>query len=66
MQVNQANSLSVEQLAQILNISLLLAQERLLTAERSGKICRDESIEGLKFYPNRFLEESMPDEPIYS
>lgn len=48
--------MSAEELARILNISLLLAQERLLTAERTGKVCRDESIEGLKFFPNRFLE----------
>lgn len=47
--------MSVEELAQLLSISLLLAQERLLTAERAGKICRDDSIEGLRFYPNLFL-----------
>lgn len=29
---------------------------RLLAAEESGLICRDDSIEGLIFYPNRFLE----------
>lgn len=55
-EVENAKCLSVEQLARILNISLLLAQERLLTAERAGKVCRDDSIEGLSFYPNRFLQ----------
>lgn len=55
-QVEQAQSLSVEKLAQISNISLTLALERLLTTERAGKVCRDESIEGLQFFPNRFLE----------
>lgn len=54
--MDKANSLSVEELAQALSISLLLAQERLLTAERDGKICRDDSIEGLRFYPNLFLQ----------
>lgn len=54
--MKKAVSLSVEELAQILSISLLLAQERLQTAERAGKICRDESIEGLRFFPNRFLQ----------
>lgn len=57
-QVEKSKSLSVEELARILEISLLLAQERLLTAERSGKVCRDESIEGLRFYPNQFLQSS--------
>lgn len=53
--MEKAESLSVQELAQLLSISLLLAQERLLTAERAGKICRDDSIEGLRFYPNLFL-----------
>lgn len=57
-QVEKAKSISVEELARILSISLLLAQERLLTAERFGKVCRDVSIEGLRFYPNLFLKES--------
>lgn len=55
-EVEKAKCLSVEQLARILNISLLLAQERLSTAERAGKVCRDDSIEGLIFYPNLFLQ----------
>lgn len=59
--MEDAKSLSVEELARILSISLLLAQERLLTAERAGKICRDESIEGLRFFPNRFLENASTD-----
>lgn len=48
-------SLTIEELARILSISIVLAQERLLTAERAGSICRDDSIEGLRFYPNLFL-----------
>lgn len=59
--MEKSESLSVEELAQILSISLLLAQERLLTAERAGRICRDESIEGLRFYPNRFLQDVSSD-----
>lgn len=55
-EVEKSNSMNVEDLARILGISWLLAQERLLTAERYGKLCRDESIEGLKFYPNLFLK----------
>ncbi|EDW19710.1 vacuolar protein-sorting-associated protein 36 [Drosophila mojavensis] len=53
--VRSAESLAVEELAKQLNISLLLAKERLLVAERLGKVCRDESVEGLRFYPNRLL-----------
>jgi ESCRT-II complex subunit VPS36 len=48
-------SISIEELARELNISILLAQERLLIAERLGKVCRDESVEGLRFYANLFI-----------
>ncbi|XP_053673355.1 vacuolar protein-sorting-associated protein 36 [Anopheles nili] len=53
--VEQYISMSPDQLARIENISLLLARERLLTAEGSGNLCRDESIEGLRFYVNKFI-----------
>ncbi|CAH2092136.1 unnamed protein product [Euphydryas editha] len=43
-------------LSQIANVSVLLARERLYTTERLGLACRDESIEGLAFYPNLFLK----------
>ncbi|KNC77681.1 hypothetical protein SARC_09865, partial [Sphaeroforma arctica JP610] len=33
-------------------IAIPLAQEQLLTGERSGLLCRDDTIAGLKFYPN--------------
>lgn len=55
-QLQDNGSLAAEELAQTLGISVLLAKERLLTAEKHGKACRDESIEGLRFYPNQFLQ----------
>ena len=24
--------------------------------EKAGSVCRDDSVEGLRFYPNRFLD----------
>lgn len=42
-------------LASRLSISVQLARQRLLDAEAQGKLCRDESVEGLKFYPNKFI-----------
>jgi ESCRT-II complex subunit VPS36 len=56
LQLEDHGSLTAEELAQALGISVLLAKERLLTAEKHGKACRDESIEGLRFYPNQFLQ----------
>ncbi|XP_053684843.1 vacuolar protein-sorting-associated protein 36 [Sabethes cyaneus] len=54
--VKKYNSISADELARVVGISLLLANERLLVAEGLGNICRDESIEGLRFYPNLFLQ----------
>lgn len=40
-------------------VSLLtkfLSHGRLLVTEQAGKACRDDSVEGLRFYPNLFLD----------
>lgn len=56
-QLKEKESMTAEDLAQSEGISVLLARERLLVTEKHGKACRDDSIEALRFYPNRFLEE---------
>ena len=38
--------------------------DRLLMAERAGKLCRDESMEGLRFYSNLFLTSEATYEPL--
>ncbi|GJQ65317.1 putative ubiquitin binding protein [Trypoxylus dichotomus] len=53
--IEEKGSLTAEELARLLNISVILARQRLLVTETCGKCCRDESIEGLRFYPNLFL-----------
>ncbi|CAH0561245.1 unnamed protein product [Brassicogethes aeneus] len=53
--LEEKESISAEELSQLLGISTTLAKERLLSTERYGKCCRDDSIEGLRFYPNLFL-----------
>lgn len=53
--VKQKGSMSVEECAREHNLSVFLTHERFLIAERAGKVCRDESVEGLRFYPNLFL-----------
>ena len=53
--VVEAESLNAQQLANQLGLSVVLANERLLAAEKTARLCRDESIEGLAFYPNKFL-----------
>lgn len=60
--VNTSEMVTVEEFAKLRNISLLLAKERLLAAERLGLLCRDESLGGLRFYPNLLLKKLMDDE----
>ena len=47
--------LSVEEFARMSGIAVVLAKERLLAAESCGRVCRDDSVEGLRFFPNLFL-----------
>ena len=47
--------LSAQGLAVTAGISAALAKQRLLAAEVRGFICRDESLQGLHFFPNKFL-----------
>ncbi|XP_063231751.1 vacuolar protein-sorting-associated protein 36 [Bacillus rossius redtenbacheri] len=54
--IEEKESITAEELAQFLGISVLLAKERLKTTENHGKACRDETLEGLRFYPNLFLQ----------
>ncbi|KAL1452938.1 hypothetical protein WDU94_007120 [Cyamophila willieti] len=53
--VVQNTFVSVEQFAQLASVSLVIAKHRLLLAETAGKLCRDQSIEGLRFYENKFI-----------
>lgn len=52
--VEQQECLSAQELSRHLSVSVLLAQEHLLLAERAGALCRDDSVDGLKFYVNLF------------
>ncbi|CAH2234175.1 vacuolar protein-sorting-associated protein 36 [Pararge aegeria] len=54
--LEEVGNLTPVKLSQLANVSVLLARERLFTTERLGLACRDESIEGLAFYPNLFLD----------
>lgn len=57
--------------ARDLRVSVTLAIEHLRTAETGGLLCRDESVEGTRFYVNRFdrfvktLEEAEPSKPAF-
>jgi hypothetical protein len=46
--------ITVLDVCRALNTSALLANEQLLTAEQVGLLCRDSTIEGVRFFPNLF------------
>uniref|UniRef100_A0A7N4PM51 Vacuolar protein-sorting-associated protein 36 n=2 Tax=Sarcophilus harrisii TaxID=9305 RepID=A0A7N4PM51_SARHA len=56
--VSEKGSLTSEEFAKLVGMSVLLAKERLLLAEKMGHLCRDDSVEGLRFYPNLFMTQS--------
>ncbi|EMP28024.1 Vacuolar protein-sorting-associated protein 36 [Chelonia mydas] len=56
--VSEKGSLTAEEFAKLVGMSVLLAKERLLLAEKMGHLCRDDSVEGLRFYPNLFMTQS--------
>lgn len=49
-----ATGLSANTAAKRMKVSLVVIKEQLLACERRGELCRDESIEGLFFFPNLF------------
>lgn len=53
--VSDSESLTAQQLANLIEMSVFLAKERLVLAEKMGKLCRDESVEGLRFFVNKFV-----------
>ena len=55
LQVEEKGSLTGDEMAQLIGLSVVLSKERLLAAENAGKLCRDETAEGLRFYPNLFM-----------
>ena len=56
LQVTEEGSLTAEELSRLIGVSVVLAKERLLFAEKDGVLCRDETVEGLRFFINRFME----------
>lgn len=53
--LNNVESLSAQELAIQIGVSVALARQRLMDSENFGLICRDEGIQGLRFFPNKFL-----------
>uniref|UniRef100_A0A8C6R339 Vacuolar protein-sorting-associated protein 36 n=1 Tax=Nannospalax galili TaxID=1026970 RepID=A0A8C6R339_NANGA len=54
----EKGSLTSEEFAKLVGMSVLLAKEGVLLAEKMGHLCRDDSVEGLRFYPNLFITQS--------
>ncbi|XP_035219796.1 vacuolar protein-sorting-associated protein 36-like [Stegodyphus dumicola] len=55
MQILQDNeSLTAAELSILTKATVVIAKERLLFLEKQGLACRDDSVEGLRFYANQF------------
>jgi ESCRT-II complex subunit VPS36 len=55
--IRKVESANAVQVSEWEHLSVPMALEVLLEAEKRGKICRDDApLEGLRFHPNRFLE----------
>ncbi len=52
-----SRGLTVEELSCCAGVSVVLARER-LAAAAAGAACRDDSVEGIRFYHNRILLEA--------
>lgn len=53
-----SQGLGANQLSVTNKCSIFMARQQLINCEKAGLICRDESIQGLSFYPNLFLTNS--------
>lgn len=54
LQIKTRGPLSAYSLSQVMSVPLILAREQLEEAERQLLLCRDETLEGIVFYPNFF------------
>ena len=48
-------SLTAFNLSKLLNCNLIVAKKYLLDLEKYGKLCRDDTTLGLRFYLNKFI-----------
>ncbi|XP_019850834.1 PREDICTED: vacuolar protein-sorting-associated protein 36-like [Amphimedon queenslandica] len=55
--ITEHSSLTAQELSNLVGVAIMLATERLLLTEEAGKACRDDSVEGLRFYPNKFIDQ---------
>ena len=52
---SSSGGITVMDVCRALKMSALLATEQLLTSEQMGLLCRDSTIEGVRFFPNLFV-----------
>lgn len=54
--LNATSGLTAMEVSRELHISALLAHEQLLESEKMGYLCRDETLETTRFFPNLFVD----------
>jgi len=53
--VEERGSLTPDECAIATGVPMFVGKQTLIRAEELEKLCRDESVQGLRFYPNLFL-----------
>jgi ESCRT-II complex subunit VPS36 len=48
--------LTTDKMANLLKVNVVLMKELIKLAEEKGFLCRDESLEGIRYYENLFLK----------
>ncbi|ODM88145.1 Vacuolar protein-sorting-associated protein 36, partial [Orchesella cincta] len=57
--VEERGSVTPDEYAIAVGVPIFIGKQSLIMAEGQEKLCRDESVEGLRFYPNLFLNEGI-------
>ncbi|RDD39386.1 Vacuolar protein-sorting-associated protein 36 [Trichoplax sp. H2] len=55
--IKSKGCITAEELSPLVKTSITVAKEGLSAAENLGMVCRDDSVEGLRFYLNRFMKD---------
>ena len=56
VEVSEKPGLTADRIATNLSINVVLMKELLIEAEEKGYLCRDESLEGVRYYDNLILK----------
>jgi ESCRT-II complex subunit VPS36 len=51
--------ISPAEVSRALHVSIIVAKEQILLAEQKGFLCRDDTVNGIFFFANKFISSSL-------